>query len=144
MGRQESEFLGPLIEREIDLSMMQGLLPPMPPELIEAGGEYQVVYDSPLARAQKAEQTAGIMRTVQWAAEVSQLTQNPEPLDHFDWNAIIPDLALNNAVAGRYMSSPEKLEAIRQGRAQQIATQQVIDAGPTVAAITKQQGQTIR
>lgn len=144
MGRQESEFLGPLIERELDLAMMQGLLPPMPPELIEAGAEYQVVYDSPLARAQKAEQTAGIMRTVQWAAEVSQLTQNPEPLDHFDWDVIIPDLALNNAVAGRYMSSPDKLEAIRNNRAQQLATQQVIDAGPTVAAITKQQGQQIR
>ncbi len=144
MGRQESEFLGPLIEREIDLAMMQGLLPPMPPELLEAGGEYQVVYDSPLARAQKAEQTAGIMRTVQWAAEVSQLTQNPEPLDHFNWDVIIPDLALNNAVAGRYMSSPEQLAAIRDGRAQQQAIEQVIQAGPTVAAISKNQNQTAR
>lgn len=139
MGRQESEFLGPLIDRELDLAMMQGFLPPMPPELIEAGGEYQVVYDSPLARAQKAEQTAGIMRTVGWAAEVAQMTQNPEPLDHFNWDVIIPDLALNNAVAGRYMSSPERLKSIRDGRAQQLATQQVIEAGPTVAAITKNQ-----
>lgn len=143
MGRQESEFLGPLIERELDLAMMQNLLGPMPPELIEAGAEYKVIYDSPLARAQKAEETAGIMRTVQWAAEVAQMTQDPSALDHFDWDVIIPDLAANNAVAGRYMTSPDKLAAIRQNRAQQQAIQQTIQAGPTVAAISKNQGHPI-
>lgn len=142
MGRQESEFLGPLIERELDLAMMQGLIDPMPPELIEAGSEYKIVYDSPLARAQKAEETAGIMRTVQWAAEVSQITQDPSALDHFEWDVIIPDLALNNAVAGKYMSSVARVAEKRQGRAQQQEIDQVIQAGPTVAAITKQQGET--
>lgn len=144
MGRQESEYLGVMIEREIDLGMSQGLFMPLPPELIEAGGEYKIIYDSPLSRAQKAEQTAGVMRTVQWAAEVAQLTQNPEPLDHFDFDVIIPELSLNNAVPGRYMATVDKVAAIRQNRAQQTATQQVIDAGPTVAAISKSQGNAIK
>lgn len=138
MGRQESEFLGPMIERELDLLMMQQLIPPMPPELIEARGEYKIIYDSPLARAQKAEQTAGIMRVVQWAAEVSQLTQNPAPLDHFNWDVIIPDLSLNQAVPGRYMATAEQLKAIRDGRQQQAAIEQVIKAGPAVASIAAQ------
>ncbi len=134
-GRQESEFLGFLIEREIDLAFQQRLLPPMPPELVEAGGEYKIFYDNPLSRAQKAEQSAGTMRTIQWAAEFAQLTQNPEPLDHFDWDAIIPDLAVNQAVPGRYMNTLDKIQAIRQGRAQQQATEQVIKAGPAAAQI---------
>lgn len=138
MGRQESEFLGPMTERELDLLAQQQLLAPMPPELIEAKGHYDIIFDSPLSRAQKAEQASGLMRTVQWAAEVASLTQNPAPLDHFDFDVIIPELSQIQAVPYRWMMTPEKLDALRKGREQQQATQQVIDAGPTIAAITKQ------
>lgn len=135
MGRQESEFLGPMIEREIDLGIQQMLLPPMPPELVEAGGEYKIVYNSPLARAQKAEQAAGTMRIVQWASEVSQMTQDPSPLDNFNFDVIIPDLAYNQAVPQAYMSTPDQIQQKRQARENQKATEQVIQAGPSVAAI---------
>ena len=141
MGRQESEFLGPMIEREMDLAAMQGLLPPPPQELIDAGGEYTIVFDSPLSRAQKAEAAAGLMRTVGWAAEIAGITQNPEPLDHFNWDAIIPELSMIQAVPGRWMATAEQLQAIRGGREQAASMQQVIEAGPTIAAITKQQRQ---
>lgn len=137
MGRQESEFLGPLTEREMDLLGQQRLIPPMPPELIEAQGHYDIIYDSPLSRAQKAEQASGLMQTVQWAAEVAQLTQNPAPLDHFDFDVIIPELSRIRAVPGRWMMTPDKLAALRDQRSQQTATQQVIEAGPSVAAMLK-------
>jgi hypothetical protein len=39
MGRQQSEAIGPLIEREIDLLMRHRVLPPLPPVMIEAGRE---------------------------------------------------------------------------------------------------------
>ncbi|MFT3906830.1 MAG: portal protein [Steroidobacteraceae bacterium] len=42
MGRQHSEDLGPLIEREIDIAARNGLLPQMPDELAEAGGAYKI------------------------------------------------------------------------------------------------------
>jgi len=138
MGRQESEFLGPMIERELDLARQQNLIPPMPPELIEAGSEYKIIYDSPLARAQKAEQAAGTMRMVQWASEVSQMTQDPSPLDNFDFDEIIPDLSYNQAVPVRYMASQEKKDAKRKARAQAQAQQQVVQAGPAVAQIAAQ------
>lgn len=137
MGRQESEYLSTLVSREMDLANMQGLLPPMPPELIEAGGEYKIVFDNPLSRAQKAEQSAGLMRTVGWAAEIAAQTQDPAPLDWFDWDVIVPELAYNNAVPTRYIKSPNAVTALRQGRSQQIETQQVIEAGPTIAALAK-------
>src|SRR4029077_1707786 len=59
VGRQQSEYLGPMIERELDVLGAQGLLPPMPPRLKEAKGEYQVVYTSPFSRAMRAQEAAG-------------------------------------------------------------------------------------
>lgn len=137
MGRQEAEFLSVMIEREMDLANQQLLLPPMPPELIEARGEYSIVFDNPLSRAQKAEQAAGLMRTVNWAAEMAAQSQDPTPLDHFNWDVIIPELSAINAVPPRWMKSEQQLEALRRGREQAAAQQQVIEAGPTIAALQK-------
>ena len=137
MGRQETEFLGRLVEREIDLASSQGLLPEMPPELKEAGGEYEIVFDSPLSRAQRAEQAAGLMRTVGWASELAAQSQDPTPLDHVNWDVIIPELSQIQAVPTRWMKDESQLEALRAARQQAAATQQVIEAGPTIAALSK-------
>jgi hypothetical protein len=139
IGRQQSEYLGPLIEREVDLLVRQGLLPPPPPVLLEAQGEYRVEYDSPLSRAQRAEEVAGIMRTIETTLGVVNVTQNPEPLDHFNWDAIVPEIAEIQAVPQRWMRAMDQVQAIRQGRQQQAEQQQAINALPGVAAVTKAQ-----
>ena len=139
IGRQQSEYLGPLIEREVDLLVRQGLMPPPPPALIEAQGEYRVEYDSPLSRAQRAEEVAGIMRTIETTLGVVNVTQNPEPLDHFDWDAIVPEIAEIQAVPQRWMRAMDQVQAIRQNRQQQAEQQQAVNAMPGVAAVTKAQ-----
>lgn len=139
IGRQQSEYLGPLIEREIDLMMRQGLIPPPPPALIEAAGEYRVEYDSPLSRAQRAEEVAGIMRTIETTLGIVNVTQDPSPLDHFNWDAIIPEVADIQAVPIRWMRAMEEVQQMRQGRAQQQRQQQAVNALPGVAAMTKAQ-----
>lgn len=138
MGRQQSELLGPMIEREIDLLMRQGRIPPLPFALQEAQGEYRIEYDSPLSRAQKAEEGAGTMRTVQWVAEIAATSQNPAVFDHFNFDEIIPELADINAMPVRFINSPEAIQALRDSRQQQAATQQLIDAAPSMAAMMKQ------
>ena len=137
MGRQQSEFLGPMIARELDVLMRQNLLPPMPGVLIEARGEYKIEYDSPLSRAQRAEEAAGISRLMQVAVEVAANTQNPEPLDHFNWDVIIPEMADIQGVPERWMRSMDEVQALRQGRNQAAATQQLIAAAPGAAALVK-------
>ncbi|MCA9340116.1 MAG: hypothetical protein KDA17_04350, partial [Candidatus Saccharibacteria bacterium] len=132
-------FLSVMIERELDLANQQLLLPPMPPELVEARGEYKIVFDNPLSRAQKSEQAAGLMRTVNWAAEMAAQSQDPTPLDHFEWDAIIPELSHINGVPTKWMKTPDALEKMRKGRAQAQQTQQLLDAGPTIAALQKNQ-----
>lgn len=137
MGRQQSEFLGPLIERELDVLSRLGKLPPMPPLLMEAEGAYEIEYDSPLSRAQKAEEGAGLMRTIQMTLDVVNVTQNPEPLDYFNWNIIVPEIADIQAVPQRWLRSQEEVDSIREGRAQQAQTQTMIDAAPAVAGLVK-------
>jgi hypothetical protein len=136
-GRQQSERLGPMIEREIDVLAQQGLLPPMPEVLKEAGAAFKVEYDSPLSRAQRAEEAAGLMRTVESLISVANVTGNPAPLDHFDWDAITPDLADINAVPVKWRLSMDKIAAIREGRAQQAQQQQMVQAAPAAAAMMK-------
>jgi len=137
IGRQQSEYLGPMIEREIDVLVEQRLLPPMPQVLKEAGGEFQIVYDSPLSRAQRAEEAAGLMRTVETALNVVNVTQNPEPLDFFDWDTIIPEVAKIQGVPVRWMKSMDSVMAVRQSRAEQAQQQTMIQAAPGAAAMMK-------
>jgi hypothetical protein len=137
LGRQQSEYLGPLIEREVDLLAQQRLLPPMPQGLIEARGEYSITYDSPLSRAQRAEEAAGLMRTIEATLNVVNVTQNPEPLDHFEWDTAIPELADINGVPVRWMKSLEQVTAIREQRAQAAQAQMAIQAAPGAAAMMK-------
>jgi hypothetical protein len=137
MGRYQSEGIGPMIERELDLLVYQGLVPPPPQALIAGGGEWKVEYDAPLNRAMKAEQASGIMRTMQWAAEMVGQTQDPSAMDWFDVDTIIPDLADINGAPFKYMRDPQVVAQIRQSRQIQQATQQVTQALPGMAAMAK-------
>lgn len=137
IGRQQSEYLGPLIDREIDILSMQGLLPPMPLALKQAGAHYKMEYDSPLSRAQRAEEAVGLMRTIESALQVVQVTQNPEALDFFDWDTIMPEMADINAVPFRWLKSVQAVQALRAQRQQQQAVQNAIQAAPGAAAMVK-------
>lgn len=139
IGRQQSERLGPQIEREIDVLSRQGLLPPMPEAVKEAGAGFKVEYDSPLSRAQRAEEAAGLMRTMESLISVANVTGNPAPLDHFNWDAIVPDLSDINAVPVKWRNSMEDILAMRQSRAEQAEQQAMIQAAPSAAAMVKAQ-----
>lgn len=135
VGRQQDEYLGPMIERELDRLAFQRLIPPMPDILKEAQGEYSIIYDSPLSKAQRAEEAAGLMRTIEMALNVVNVTQNQEPLDHFNWDVIVPDVADIQGVPMKWMRDPRVVANMRQGRAQQQQTQEMIQAAPGAAAM---------
>lgn len=137
VGRQQSEYLGPLIDREIDLLAEMGVLPPMPDLLREAAGEYQVVYTSPLSRAQRAQEVAGFSRSLEIALTVVNATQDPEPLDNYDFDIIIPEVSQIQAVPERWMTSEEKKLAIRERRRALAEQQAQIQAAPAAAAMMK-------
>ncbi|MFX6063326.1 portal protein, partial [Acinetobacter baumannii] len=72
VSRQQSEFLGPIIVRELDILEQAGAFDDMPQKLRDAGGLMDIVYDSPLTRAQMAEEAVGVMRTIEAAGLLAQ------------------------------------------------------------------------
>ena len=136
-GRMQSEFLGPMIEREIDVLSAQGLLPDMPPILRDAEVEYKIEYDSPMSRMQRSEGAAGFMRTLSTASEYAKMTGDPAPLDWFEFDEVMPDLMDINGAPVRWTSTPEKVEQKRQARAQAQQQEQMVQAAPGMAAMVK-------
>ena len=137
MGRQQSEMLGPMIERELDLLTQQGLLPELPPALVEAQGEYEIEYDSPLSRSQRSEEAAGWLRTLEAAIAYANTTQDISVLDQFDTDVIYPALAEINAVPASWMRGEDAVAQLRQQRAQQQEMQQMVEAAPAAAGVMK-------
>lgn len=141
MGRQQSEALGPMIEREVSILAAQGLLPELTPAMIEAGENgYRIEYDSPLSRMQKSESAAGGLRMFQYAAEIAAQTQDPSGLDWFDVDSMIPALADAQAMPASWMRGAEAVQQIREGRQQQQAQQQMLEAAPSMASMIKATG----
>jgi len=139
LGRQHDEYVGMMVPREIDLAMMQGLLEPMPPRLREAGGEYNVVDNSPLAKAARAGEAAGFMRSVETSREIVNITQDPSYLDPYDFDTATPEIAEINGVPESWMASPDQIAQKRQLRARAQARQEQIQAAPAAAALAKAQ-----
>lgn len=139
VGRQQSEYLGPMTDREMDLLSFFHVLPPMPPALREARGEYHVNYTSPLARAQRAQEVAGFQRTIQSTLEVVKITQDPSPFDVFDFDVATRDTARIQAVPESWMADDKAVQAKRKNRAQAQAQQAQIQAAPAQAALMKAQ-----
>lgn len=135
MGRQQSEFLGPMIERELDILARAGQLPPMPDELLEAGGEYKIEYESPLARAQRAEEGVAIVRTMESLMPIAQA--QPDVLDNFDLDEVARTLGEVNGMAAKLFRPKDDVESMRSERQQQMQAQQMVEAAPPIAKAAK-------
>jgi hypothetical protein len=131
-GRLESEGLGPITEREIDLLTHAGQLPPMPQELIEARGEYRIEYTSPMRQAMRASDAIAITRTFEAVLPLAESDQSV--LDAFDLPATARELAEINGVPAKLLKSVEDMKASADQRAQQTQAAQLVQAAPAVSA----------
>jgi len=129
VGRQQSETIGPLIEREFSILGRQGVLPPVP-EALE-GQEYEVEYVSPLSRAMKSEEGVGILRTLEMVQPIAAV--DPSVMDNFNFDEITRVLADVNGVPQRILKDAESIANQRNSRAQQEQLQQVLNAAPQTA-----------
>jgi hypothetical protein len=139
MGRQQSEALGPLIERELDLLMFHRMLPPMPDILKEAGGEYEIVYDSPMSRMQRAEELVGVQRTMELLSPFAQI--DPTVLDIFDRDELARLTAEVSGVPTPVLRSPDTIKKLREDRAAQEQQMMEMQAAQPLAAAMKDAAQ---
>ena len=139
LGRQCSDYLGPLHDRELDLLSWLRLLPPMPPALREAKGQVTMAYTNPVARAMQSQESVGFMRTFGFAAQAVQQGADPGLLDIFDLDTALPAMGeqANSPVA--WFTSPKALAAKRKARQQAAERQNQVKELPGKAAIIKAQ-----
>lgn len=133
MGRQQSEFLGPIIDRELDLLSAGGNLPLPPPQLMDyimGGGEILPKYTGPLARLMKAEEAAGILRTIEAILPVAQASGDMSVLRRINADQAVKVIAEANNVPAKAMRTDEELEAMDAAQAEAAQMQQLLAAAP--------------
>jgi hypothetical protein len=133
MGRQQSEFLGPIIDRELDLLSTSNSLPPPPPQLMEyimAGGEILPKYTGPLARLMKSEEAAGILRTIEAILPVAQASGDMAVLRRINADQAVKVIAEANNVPAKALRTDEELQAMDAAQAEAAQMQQLLAAAP--------------
>lgn len=118
LGKVQSEFHDPLIDRLFAVMYRAGAFPP-PPEVLLQYPDLKVDYVSPLARAQKASEGAAISRALEAIAPLAAV--NPEVWDNFDGDAAARTLAEAYGVPAKLIRDPKAVAQARDARAQKMS-----------------------
>lgn len=114
LGRIQSEFLSPLIERRFGLLLRAGALPPPPPEI--QGSTLNVEYVSPLARAQMAGEANAVNRLLQSVVPMVQI--DPGVWDNIDSDEAVQVLGKGFAVNPKVLRGADERKQVRDQRIQ--------------------------
>jgi len=127
LGRLQSEFLNPIVERAF-YSMMRGqALPPMPEVLQEVGGDLDIEYVGPLARSQKMDEVTGIQRAIEGIMQLAQV--NPDVLDIVDVDKAGRTISDRLGAPADMLRGDEEVGEMRQTRQQQQQQQAEMEQG---------------
>lgn len=135
LGRQHTEYVGQLVERELDLASAMGALEPMPPRLREARGQYRVEDTSPLAKAARMNEAAGLFRYIDSVREYISITGDPAPVDRVNWDVAGPEILNINGVPERFLLDDDAVAQKQKARSQAAQQKQQIDSLPGQAAM---------
>ena len=139
-SRIESEFLSPMVARELDLLAAAGQLPEMPAKLAERGGAYELKFDSPLSRMREADGGVAILRTFEQLAPLAQVA-GPSVFKRFNIDASAKELARLNGMPAKLLYTDEEMEQIDAQQAEQANLQQILQAAPVAASAAKDMAQ---
>tara|TARA_R110002126_G_scaffold20890_2_gene76519 strand:+ start:1653 stop:3302 length:1650 start_codon:yes stop_codon:yes gene_type:complete len=127
LGRLQSEFLNPIVERAF-YSMLRGnALPQMPQVLQDAGGDLDIEYVGPLARSQRMDEVTSIQRAVDGIMQLAQV--NPEVLDIVDVDKAGRTISDRLGAPADILRGDEQVADMRQSRQQQQQQQAEMDMG---------------
>ena len=115
LGRFQSEFLNPLIERTFGIMLRAGALMPEP-DIIK-GQQIDVEYVGPLARSQRMEESVAIERLYGLAMNVVQV--DPTIMDNINHDEAIRLRATLLGVPKTILRGRDEVEELREQRAEQ-------------------------
>jgi hypothetical protein len=113
LGRMQSEFLAPLIDRVYDILDQRGMIEDAPAQVPD---RIKVRYSSMIAKAQRITDTQNIMRTMEIVSPF--ITLDPKVGDIFNGDEVARVAARALGFPQRAMRTEAELEQIRQARAQ--------------------------
>jgi hypothetical protein len=139
MGRQQSEFLGTIVTRELDIMSASGIiddaLGPMPEELQESGGALEIVYDSPLTRAQRAEEGVGVLRTLETVGTIAQYDESI--LGEINYHRSLKVVADANGAPVLMFNTDDEKQAMADAKQAQQDMALALQAAPIIADTAK-------
>ena len=127
LGRLQSEFLNPIVERAF-YSMLRGnALPEMPDVLQSQGSDLDIEYVGPLARSQKMEEVTSIQRAVDGIMQLAQVNQ--EVLDIVNVDKAARTISDRLGAPADMLLGDEQVNELRQERQQQQQAQAEMEQG---------------
>jgi hypothetical protein len=146
VGRLQSEAYGQLIEREIDLlSQIEGgeflrrRLGEMPRALVERGGNYEIEYDAPINRAQRAAEGIAILRTFEAATTFAQI--DPTAVKVLKPRESLRTIGRINGMPAHLLATDDEIEAMDEDEAAASNMEQLLAAAPIAAGAAKDMAQ---
>lgn len=120
LGRQQAEFLRPMIERVFDIMTRRGLVPIDKDvlQILDSRGIHKldVSYSSMIAKAQKVQDGQDIQRTMQAIAPFAATDQSV--LDNFDGDKAVRSIAKIFGFPQEILRDQKAIDSIRQKRAE--------------------------
>lgn len=119
VGRFTQEMLDPIVMRVFNILYSQGELP-FPPQSIQ-GADLDIVYISPLARAQKESEIFSLQAFMQDVGLVA--TAKPDVLDKMNGDEMVDQIAKIRGINPEIIKSDSEVGQIRKARAEAQAAQ---------------------
>jgi hypothetical protein len=136
LGRLQNELLNPIIYRTFNILLRRGMLPEVPKAL--EGQDWDVVYVSPLAKAQRAVQARDMQTFISIIDQMAQMA--PAVLDKIDTDKVVDKFAKAYSVDPDIIKTDEDVDAQRKAQAEAIAKQQQMAGMQTMVGMAKDFG----
>jgi len=138
LGRLESELLSPIVSRVFNMMMREGALLPPPDAVIEygnQGGNIDIQYESPIARAQRSGDAQSIQSVFEFAGPMMEM--EPSIIDNFNLDEVVRVVSEVRGMPAKVMRDRKQVEQMRAERAKQIAKEKQIQEGLAASQVAK-------
>lgn len=142
LGRLDDELLRALVDRLFGIMLRAGSFDPIPGVLVEAakqqGGDIEVEYDGPLAKAQRASQLTSAAEFIDTIPVLEQI--EPGVKDNVNFDAVLRDSHSQRSLPAEWLKSEREVAALREARAQAAREQAETDQAEQIASAVGQGG----
>jgi hypothetical protein len=135
VGSHQEQKLAPMTERELGILARQGRLPPMPRELVEAGGSYVNEYETPAQQMQRAGDVNAISQTIADLRALADL--DPDALEVIDLRAAGRHIAELRGTPSKLVRSEAEVERRSRARLEAAERENALAMVPPAAKAAK-------